>query len=220
MTIRVLLVDDDPLTRRAIAGIFAGHEEIEIVGELENGVGIVAHVQALQPAVVLMDLGMPEVDGTAATAALQQLQSPPEVVILTTWNVDDAMLKALAAGASGFLLKTAAPEEIIRAVQAAAQGESVLSPASARQLIDSVNADSDRRERRVARRRVEKLTPRELAVAERIPTGESSAQIGATVHLSEASVKQYIANIAEKLGVQGRIQIAVLMTKAGYGPSL
>lgn len=216
MVIRVLLVDDDPLARRAVASILDTREDISIVGEAEDGFGIVTLVRECRPDVVLMDLRMPRVDGIAATRELRVLPEPPEVVVLTTWDGDDAVLQALEAGASGFLVKTAGPDEIYRAVRAASEGDSVMSPSSTRQFIDSMNSDSGWLERRKARSRVNALTDRELEVAKRIPLGESNDAIALAVHLSPASVKQYVAQISDKLGVQGRVQIAVLMTKAGF----
>lgn len=216
MVIRVLLVDDDPLARRAVASILDTREDISIVGEAEDGFGIVSLVRECRADVVLMDLRMPRVDGIAATRELRVLPEPPEVVVLTTWDGDDAVLQALEAGASGFLVKTAGPDEIYRAVRAASEGDSVMSPSSTRQFIDSMNSDSGWLERRKARSRVNALTDRELEVAKRIPLGESNDAIALAVHLSPASVKQYLAQISDKLGVQGRVQIAVLMTKAGF----
>ena len=216
MVIRVLLVDDDPLARRAVASILDTHEDVSIVGEAEDGSAVVSQVREWRPNVVLMDLRMPRVDGIAATRELRALPDPPDVVVLTTWDGDDAVLQALEAGASGFLVKTAGPEEIYRAVRAASEGDSVMSPSSTRQVIDSMNSDSGWLERRKARNRVSALSERELDVAKRIPLGESNDAIALAVHLSPASVKQYLAQISDKLGVQGRVQIAVLMTKAGY----
>lgn len=215
MVIRVLLVDDDPLTRRAVAGILGAQNDVEIVGEAEDGVGIAGLVRETRPDVVLMDLRMGRVDGITATREVRELEDPPEIVVLTTWDGDDAVMRALEAGASGFLVKTAGPDEIYRAVLAASEGDSVMSPSSTRQFIDSMNADSGWRERRQVRARVSALTERELEVAKRVPLGESNEEIALAVHLSAASVKQYLALIADKLGVQGRVQIAVVMTKAG-----
>lgn len=216
MVIRVLLVDDDPLARRAVANILDAHDDVAIVGEAEDGSSIVTRALEHRPNVVLMDLRMPRVDGITATRELRSLSEPPEVVVLTTWDGDDAVLRALEAGASGFLVKTEGPDEIYRAVRAAAEGDSVMSPSSTRQFIDSMNSDSGWRERRKARSRVNALSERELEVAKRIPLGESNDAIALAVHLSPASVKQYVAQISDKLGVQGRVQIAVLMTKAGF----
>ncbi|MDJ1372251.1 response regulator transcription factor [Gulosibacter molinativorax] len=216
MPIRVLLVDDDPLARRSVASILEAHEDVSVVGEADDGAGIGQRVRESRPDVVLMDLRMRKVDGIEATREVRAIPDGPEVVVLTTWDGDDAVMRALEAGASGFLVKTAGPGEIYRAVRAAAEGDSVMSPSSTRHFIDSMHSDSGWRERRMARKRVATLSDRELEVAKRIPLGESNEAIAAVVHLSPASVKQYVAQISEKLGVQGRVQIAVLMTKAGF----
>lgn len=220
MTIRVLLVDDEVLVRDAVENLLGAFEEIEVVGGRDNGAGIVEAALELRPDVVLMDLEMPVVDGIEATKALRRMDAPPEVVVLTAWRREDAVLQSLEAGASGFLEKRASPEEFRRAVRAAEEGDSFMSPRSTRELIESFTADAKGSQQRRARARIRALTPRELEVAKLVPSGATNGEIGERLHLSPATVKQYVSAIADKLGVTGRIQIATILTRAGYGPDL
>jgi DNA-binding NarL/FixJ family response regulator len=166
--VRLLLVDDDPLVRAGLTSMLAGAPELEVVGAAGNGREAVDLVRDLRPDVVLMDIGMPVMDGVAATAAIRRRPAPPEVVMLTTFGSDQDLLDALRAGASGYLLKDAAPAEIVTAVVKAASGESVLSPQSTRQLMDLVGGEPDLR-RAAALTALGRLTDRErdvvLAVA-------------------------------------------------------
>lgn len=218
MPIRVALVDDDPLARTAIAGILAAHEDLEVAGEAGDGDEVLDLVRRCGPDVLLMDLRMRRLDGVSATALARALPRPPEVLVLTTWDVDDNVMRALAAGASGFLLKTAAPMRIVDAIRAVARGDAVLSPESTRHVIDAALRDESRQGRDRARRRLALLGERELAVARLVAEGRSNDEIGRALHLAPGTVKQHLAAIGDKLEVRGRVLLAVLVATAGYGP--
>ncbi len=213
--IRVLLVDDDPLVRSGLTFLLRSADDIEVVGEVGDGDEVVAAVQRLSPQVLLMDLRMPRVDGVSATAAVRALPSPPEVLVLTTWDVDDAVVRSIEAGASGFLLKTAAPTEIMAAIRAVGQGDSVLSPRSTRQLLNHMVGSDDLGARREAQGRIGSLTEREMEVAAAVGRGLSNSEIAGELFVSEATVKSQLSTIQMKLDVRNRVGIAVLAERAG-----
>src|SRR5262249_11637839 len=158
--IRVLIVDDDALVRAALAMLLAGAEDIAVVGEAKDGSEVIDAVTAAQPDIVLMDIRMPTMDGLAATELLRAHDHPPEVIVLTTFEADDYVLRALRAGASGFLLKDTPPSDLVRAVRAIAAGEPMLSPTVTRRLIGHVTeSDADERQRR-AREHLDRPTAR------------------------------------------------------------
>ncbi|WP_224390377.1 response regulator transcription factor [Pseudonocardia sp. ICBG1293] len=225
--IRVLLVDDDPLVRSGLRLMLDGHtlpgddagpvRRIEVVGDVCDGDEVAAAVAAGQPHVVLMDLRMRRVDGVTATRELTARRDAPTVVVLTTFDADDHVVRALRAGASGFLLKDAAPERIVEAVRAAADGDAVLSPAIVRRLIGIVRGDGggpvDRR--RAARARLARLAERERDVADAVARGGSNADIAVELHMSVATVKSYVSKLLRELGLDNRVQIALLVRDAG-----
>lgn len=215
MPIRVLLVDDDPMVRTGLRFLLDSAEDLAVAGEAGDGAAALAAVRAHQVDVVLMDLRMPGGDGITATAAIRRLPDPPHVIALTTWDVDDAVMASLNAGASGFLLKTAAPGEIIGAIRSVMAGDAVLSPRSTRQLLDQLGRDSAVAQRRAAAAAVAALTPREREVAVAVGHGLTNAAIGAQLFLAEATVKAHIATIQTKLAVANRVGIAVLAERAG-----
>jgi DNA-binding NarL/FixJ family response regulator len=214
-TVRVLVVDDDALVRAGLAMLLAGAEGIEIVGEAADGSEVAAAVAEHRPHVVLMDIRMPGMDGLAATELLRASGHAPEVIVLTTFEADDYVLRALRAGASGFLLKDTPPAEIVRAVRTVASGEPILSPAVTRRLIGHVTDDrGDERERR-ARARLDLLTDREREVALAIAEGKANAEIGRELFMSVATVKAHVSRVLEKLELNNRVQIALLAHDAG-----
>ena len=169
-----------------------------------------------RPDVVLMDIRMPELDGIAAAGLLAGQPSPPAVLMLTTFDTDELVLQALRAGADGFLLKDTAPAEIVRAIETVAAGESTLSPAVTRRLIQLVAGEADGDARRSeAAALIERLSPRELEVAQAVGRGLSNAEISAELHLSVATVKAHVSRLLVKLGVANRVQIALLVRDAG-----
>jgi len=214
--IRVLLADDDPLVRSGLRLLLGGAERIEVVAEVGDGSEVLGAVDRHRPDVVLMDIRMPELDGIAAAGLLARQPSPPAVLMLTTFDTDELVLRALRAGADGFLLKDTAPAEIVRAIETVAAGESTLSPAVTRQLIQLVagegNGDSRRAE---AGELIGRLSPRELEVARAVGRGLSNAEISAELHLSVATVKAHVSKLLEKLEVANRVQIALLVRDAG-----
>jgi DNA-binding NarL/FixJ family response regulator len=213
--VRVLIVDDDALVRSALSMLLAGAADITIVGEAGNGAEVIDTVDALEPDVVLMDIRMPVMDGLAATQLLRARDRAPEVIVLTTFEADDYVLRALRAGASGFLLKDTPPPDIIRAVQAVAAGEPMLSPTITRRLIGHLT-DGDIGERtRKAQAQLSRLTERERDVSLAIALGKSNAEIGRELYMSIATVKAHVSRILEKLGLNNRVQIALLAHDAG-----
>jgi DNA-binding NarL/FixJ family response regulator len=213
--IRVLLVDDDALVRSGLRMMLAGAAGIEIVAEAEDGRGVLPAVDAHQPDVVLMDIRMPQLDGIAATRLLRSQPDPPAVLVLTTFDADELVLRALQAGAAGFLLKHAAPGEIVHAIELVHAGEGMLSPAIARRLIALVAGDGDAAERRAdARERLAGLTERERDVALRVGRGQSNATIAQDLHMSVATVKAHVSRLLAKLEVDNRVQIALLVQNA------
>jgi DNA-binding NarL/FixJ family response regulator len=214
--IRVLIVDDDALVRSGLRMMLSGSERVDIVAEAQDGTEVLAAVDAHRPDVVLMDLRMPRLDGLAATALLKGQPRAPHVLVLTTFDADELVLRALRAGAEGFVLKDTPPAEIIRAIELVAAGEGILSPTVARQLIAHVAGDGTAIEdrRSVARRRLDGLTERELDVARAVGQGKTNADIAGELYMSVATVKAHMTRLLSKLEVQNRVQIALLVNDA------
>ena len=208
--IRVLVVDDDALVRAALTMLLAGAADIEVVGEAADGSEVEPAVGEHQPHVVLMDIRMPGMDGLAATEIVRGRDRPPEVIVLTTFDADDHVLRALRAGASGFLLKDTPPAGIVRAIRAVAAGEPILSPAVTRRLIGHVTGSDDGNRRRHAREQLDRLTEREREVAVAIGRGKSNAEISRELYMSIATVKAHVSRLLEKLEYNNRVQIALL----------
>jgi DNA-binding NarL/FixJ family response regulator len=208
--IRVLVVDDDALVRAGLTMLLAGAGDIEIVGEAADGSEVERAVAEHQPRVVLMDIRMPGMDGLAATEIVRGRKHPPEVIVLTTFDADDHVLRALRAGASGFLLKDTPPAGIVGAIRAVASGEPILSPAITRRLIGHVTGTDGGERRRRAREQLDRLTGREREVAVAIGCGKSNAEIGRELYMSIATVKAHVSRLLEKLAFNNRVQIALL----------
>jgi DNA-binding NarL/FixJ family response regulator len=213
--IRVMLVDDDALVRSGLRMLLGGAEEIEVVAEAEDGDQVLAAVDRHHPDVVLMDIRMPRLDGVSAAAILAAQPSPPAVLMLTTFDADELVLRALRAGASGFLLKDTPPAEIVRAIELVHAGDSMLSPTVTRRLIDLVAAEGDAgTPREDADRLLAELSPRELEVARAVGRGLSNADISAELDRSVATVKAHGSRLLEKLGVENRVQVALMIRDA------
>jgi DNA-binding NarL/FixJ family response regulator len=213
--IRVLVVDDDALVRAGLSMLLTGAEDIEIVGEAADGSEVADAVTRSRPDVVLMDIRMPRMDGLAATELLRARPRAPEVIVLTTFEADDFVVRALRAGAGGFLLKDTPPAEIVRAVRAVAAGEPMLSPTITRRLIGHVTGSGGGDRQGAAREQLDRLTEREREVAVAIALGRSNAEIGRELYMSVATVKAHVSHILEKLELNNRVQVALLAHDAG-----
>lgn len=209
MAIRVLIIDDDPLVRGGVQLMLGGSDAIEFVGEGSDGDQAVALVQQHSPEVVLMDIRMERVDGVTATTQVLALPNPPKVVVLTTFDADDMVLRALRAGAQGFLLKDTPPAQMISAIQQVVKGGKALSPSVVEQVIGvATEAGTDPR-RDEARAALATLARRELDVAKAIADGLTNQEIAQQQYLSVASVKATVTRIFEKLGLSNRVQVAI-----------
>jgi DNA-binding NarL/FixJ family response regulator len=213
--IRVLVVDDDPLVRAGLAMILDGAPGLIVVGEAADGTEVAAAVEAHAPDVVLMDVRMPKLDGLAATELLRARPDPPEVIVLTTFHTDEYVLRALRAGASGFLLKDTRPSEILRAISRVAAGEPILSPAVTRQLIAHLGTTGADARQRHAQTMLAKLSERERDVAVAVGRGRSNAEISDELFMSIATVKAHVSSMLTKLNLNNRTQIALLAHDAG-----
>ncbi|GAB2918666.1 response regulator [Streptomyces heilongjiangensis] len=213
--IRLLLVDDDPLVRAGLSFMLGGADDIEIVGEAADGGEVEALVDRTRPDVVLMDIRMPTVDGLSATERLRRRADAPQVVVLTTFHADDQVLRALRAGAAGFVLKDTPPAEIVAAVRRVAAGDPVLSPAVTRRLMEHVAGAVPDTRRTTARSRIAALNDREREVAVAVGRGATNAEIAAALFLSVATVKTHVSRILTKLGLNNRVQIALVTYDAG-----
>jgi DNA-binding NarL/FixJ family response regulator len=219
-TVRVLIVDDDPLVRAAVAMIIGRAPGFEVVGEAADGAEVPSAVDRFAPDVVLMDIRMPRVDGLAATELLRTRPHPPEIIVLTTFDADEYVLRALRAGASGFLLKDTPPAEILRAVARVAAGDPILSPSVTRQLIAHIGDTGANARRQHARTLLARLSEREREVAMAVGQGRSNAEISGELFMSVPTVKQHVSRILTKLDLNNRTQIALLAHDAGLAPEV
>ncbi len=197
--IRVMIVDDHPVVRNGLIGMFDGDDEFEVVGEAGDGAEAVRRAGALAPDVILMDLRMPNMDGVAAISALNAAESPARILVLTTYDTDSDVLSAIEAGATGYLLKDAPPAELFRAVRAAASGDAVLAPAVATRLIGQLRAPGA-----ASTPSPEPISARELEVLELVARGASNREAAKRLFISEATVKTHLIHIYSKLGVNDR----------------
>ncbi|MFE6619176.1 response regulator [Streptomyces sp. NPDC057740] len=213
--IRLLLVDDDPLVRAGLSFMLRGADDIEIVGEAADGGEVETLVDRTRPDVVLMDIRMPSVDGLTATERLRGRKDAPQVVLLTTFHADELVLRALRAGAAGFVLKDTPPAEIVDAVRRVAAGAPVLSPTVTRQLMDHAAGTAADTRRARARERLVALNDREREVAVAVGRGLANAEIAAALFMSVATVKTHVSRVLAKLDLNNRVQIALLAYDAG-----
>ncbi|TDB89915.1 response regulator transcription factor [Actinomadura sp. KC216] len=212
--IRVLIVDDDALVRAGLSMMLSNDAGLDVVGDVADGAEVVAAVNQHRPDVVLMDIRMPRLDGLAATELLRARRDPPEIIILTTFDTDDHIMRAMRAGASGFLLKHTPPPEIVRAIRQVAAGEPMMSPGVLRKMMSYVaGSGADPRQAR-ARELLERLSDGERAVAALVGRGRTNSEIGAELSLSVATVKAYVSRLLTKLELNNRVQIALLVHDA------
>nr|WP_238220514.1 response regulator transcription factor [Tsukamurella pulmonis] len=207
---RIVIIDDDPLVRSGLRMIIESADDLSIVAEGGDGADAVDLVREHRPDVVLMDIRMPAVDGLAATALVRAEPQPPQVIVLTTFDLDDYVMRALQAGAAGFMLKDTPPRQLLDGVRVVASGEAMLSPSVTRKLIDRFAGDPREDRRRAALARIAVLTEREHEVFLGIAAGGSNAQIGRDLFMSEATVKTHVSRLLDKLDVANRVQLAIL----------
>jgi DNA-binding NarL/FixJ family response regulator len=211
--IRVLLADDQALVRAGFSLILDSEADIEVVGEAGDGDEAVELARELKPDVVLMDIRMPRMNGLEATRRLHDGTPAPRVVMLTTFDLDEYVFEALRAGASGFLLKTAPPDQLVAAVRFAAEGEALLAPSITRRLIDEFarrpTPDA------VLAGELESLTPRELEVLRLLARGLTNAEIAAELVVEASTVKSHVASLLAKLDLRDRVQAVVLAYESG-----
>jgi DNA-binding NarL/FixJ family response regulator len=207
--IRVLVVDDDAFVRAGLRDLVATDDGLELAGEAADGRAAVAAARGKRVDVALVDIRMPGMDGIAATAELSRLPDPPAVIVLTTFDLDEYVYGALAAGAAGFLLKDTPPDAILQAVHVVAAGAAMLSPTVTRTVIGRFHRPEATRSR-AAREAAARLTPRERQVLSAVADGMTNAEIGALLRLRESTVKAHVSRILAELGVANRVQAALV----------
>jgi DNA-binding NarL/FixJ family response regulator len=214
VTIRVVIADDQPLIRTGLRTLLGAQDDIEVVGEASTGAGAVTESERLAPDVVVMDIRMPGTDGIQATAQVIRQPAAPRVLVLTTYDTDEYVYDALAAGASGFLLKDARPEELVDGVRVIAAGDALLAPAVTRRLIGLFVTGAHARVRRHDAR-LDALTEREREVLGLLAQGMSNAEISAALHVSGNTTKTHVARILAKLDLRDRVHAVIFAYQSG-----
>ncbi len=216
MTTRVLLVDDQPLLRTGFRMILSAESDLTVVGEAGNGASAVEIARRLRPDVVLMDIRMPGMDGIQATRALAGpgVEDPIKVLILTTFGLDEYVVESLRAGASGFLLKDAPPEDLVEAIRIVAAGEALLAPSVTRRLLDRVASRLPPANENTIPA-LSELTERELEVLKLVARGMSNAEIAEKLVVSETTVKTHVSRVLAKLDLRDRVQAVILSYETG-----
>ncbi|MEV7889151.1 response regulator [Streptomyces sp. NPDC002817] len=216
MPVTVLLVDDEPLVRAGLRAVLEAQPDIEVVGEAADGAAVIPLVRRLRPDVVAMDVRMPLLDGIEATrAVLRTIDEPPKILVVTTFENDEYVYEALRAGADGFLLKRARPAEIVHAVRLVAEGESLLFPASVRQLAAEYAEGGGNRAARAAMERAQ-LTEREAEVLRLMARGLSNSEIAERLIVGTETVKSHVSGVLAKLGVRDRTQAVIAAYESGF----
>ncbi|MGC0418197.1 DNA-binding NarL/FixJ family response regulator [Embleya sp. AB8] len=210
-----MIVDDDALVRLGLHDLLDGDPDIEVVAQAADGRQAVEQAGAHRVDVALVDVRMPHMDGITATSLLRALPHPPRVITLTTFDLDEYVYDALAAGADGFLLKDTDPAEILRAVHLVAAGSAMLHPTAARRLIDRYHRTTGARAG-PARSRIDALTPREQDVLALLAQGDTNAEIATTLGMRESTVKAHVSRILTTLNVTNRVQAALTARDAGH----
>ncbi len=213
--IRVVVVDDQPLIRQGFSMILSAHGDVDVVGEAGDGAAALEVVAGAKPDVVLMDIRMPVMDGIEATRLVRRDSPDTRVLILTTFAHDDYVTDALGAGASGFVLKDATPEELLHAVRVVAGGDALLSPAVTTRLIERLLPALTSTPGRAAQRGLEGLTDREVEVLRLVATGRSNLEIAADLYISEATVKTHVSHVLAKLELRDRVQAVIAAYELG-----
>ncbi len=209
--IRVLLVDDQALFREGLRTLLSIWEDIDVVGEADNGLEAIEQTAVHQPDVILMDLRMPELDGVAATRRLQATHPGSRVIVLTTFDDDEHVFDGLRAGAVGYLLKDVSSDKLVEAIRAAARGESFLQPSVAAKVLAEFSRirPADSAPDTPGRELAEPLSEREVEILQLVATGASNREIAAQLYIAEGTVKNHVTNILGKLGVRDRTQAAL-----------
>jgi DNA-binding NarL/FixJ family response regulator len=215
MTLRILIADDQALVRSGLRTILEDEDDLTVVGEAEDGAHAVALARRRDADVVLMDVRMPRMDGLEATRQLAGpgVADPVDVLVLTTFDLDEYVFGALRAGAAGFLLKDAPPQQLIDAIRSVGAGHGLIAPEVTRRLIARFAEVSPADERRGV---LDVLSPRELEVLAQMARGQSNAEIAATMHLSETTVKSHVSNILTRLDLSSRVQAVILAYEVGF----
>jgi DNA-binding NarL/FixJ family response regulator len=213
MTIRIAIADDQEMVRAGFRMIVGSQTDMEIAGEAGDGQAAIDLVRREKPDVILMDIRMPRVDGIAATRSITGAGTSTRVVILTTYELDEYVFDALAAGASAFLLKAAPPEDLIRAIRVVASGDALLAPSVTRRLIEEFAKRPEPQARRA--KQLEVLTEREREVLHELAGGFTNAEIAARLHVAETTVKTHVAHVLDKLELRDRVQAVILAYEAG-----
>jgi DNA-binding NarL/FixJ family response regulator len=213
--VRVLLVDDDPLVCQGLELMLSSAPDLQVVAAVADGDEVVGAVHAHRPDVVLMDVRMQRMDGLSATRAVTAERHAPRVLVLTTFGDEDEALRAVMAGAAGFLLKTASPAEIIDGVRSVAAGQGAVSGRAAGQIFAHLAGDAATRARAEAAELCARLTDREREVAALVARGRANSQVATRLKVSPSTVKAHLSSIQDKLGCTGRVEIAVLAERAG-----
>ncbi len=203
-SIRILITDDHPVVREGLAGMLAGHPDFEVVGVAADGDTAVSLHRALSPDVTLMDLRMPGLDGVGAIEAIKTQQPSAHILVLTTYDSDAEILRAIEAGATGYMLKDTPREELFRAIHATAIGDPVLAPTVAARLLTRMRAPAE-----------ENLSTREIEVLQLVAKGYSNKEVGKALHISTATVKTHLIHIYNKLGVDDRTSAVTTALEKG-----
>lgn len=214
MVTRIAIIDDDALVRAGLRLILGADPDLEVVAEGADGAEAVDLVRQHRPDLVLMDIRMPQVNGLVATERILVLPDPPKVIILTTFDADDLVLRALSVGASGFLLKDTSPERMLEDIRKVADGEQTLSPSVVAQVIAVATNRTELSRRDDARAALDSLSEREREIARAIGLGKTNAEIAGTQYLSIATVKSHVTRILDKLGASNRVQVAIVVHDA------
>ena len=216
MTVRVLLADDQPLLRQGFAMIVGAEPDLEVVGEAADGLEAVELARTLDPDIVLMDVRMPGLDGIAATRQITDRRPRVKVIILTTFDIDEYAFDGLRAGASGFLLKNARPEDLLRGIREVASGDAVLAPSTTRRVLDTYAGTFERAVvPRTGPDALGALTPREREIFAELAAGRTNQEIAVRLSLSETTVKTHVTRVLSKLSLRDRVQVVIFAYENG-----
>jgi DNA-binding NarL/FixJ family response regulator len=214
VTVRLLICDDQPLILAGLRTLLATQPDLEVVGEAADGAAAITAAGRLSPHVVLMDVRMPGTDGIKATAAITSSNPSPRVLVLTTYDQDEYVFDALAAGASGFLLKDSRPEDLIAGIRAVASGDALLAPSVTRRLIGLFARGRTSQARQLAAH-LDQLSEREQQVLSLVARGHSNTEIAAALYISDHTVKTHVASILRKLGLRDRVHAVIFAYESG-----